>query len=66
MKFHKYFYNYKKTYNFLNTFLYTTILTLIYFKLNYYINKGNISIYFVIITGITLSILFYTDFTKKM
>ena len=66
IKVHNFFFSYKNIYNFFNTFLYTIILTLIYFKIHFYINKGNISIIFILITLSTTASLLYTDFTKKM
>ncbi len=66
IRFNRHFYTYKKIYNFFNTFLYSIILTLIYFKIHFYINKGNISIIFILITLSTTIALLYTNFRKKM
>lgn len=49
-KFYKYFYYCKKHINILNSLLFLVNLTLIYFKIFYYINDGYISVYFIIIT----------------
>lgn len=64
-KFYKYFYNVKKIYCLLNTFLFCINLTLIYFKIFYYINNGIINPYFIIITLLTSLYLNSKNFTKK-
>ena len=48
--FNKYFYLKNNIYSFLNSLLFILIIILIYFKINYIINKGNIKIYFIIIS----------------
>lgn len=61
----KYIYNVKKIYNFLNSLLFFTNITLIYFKIFYYINGGIIKLYFILITTITFLYL-NKKFTKNM
>jgi hypothetical protein len=61
----KYIYNVKKIYNFLNSLLFFTNITLIYFKIFYCINGGIIKLYFILITTITFLYL-NKKFTKNM
>lgn len=63
---YKYLYGSKKIFNFLNSFLYTLDIVLIYFKIFYIINNGIINIYFILLTITTFLILNYIKFTKKM
>lgn len=64
-KIKKYLYNYNKTYNFFNSVLYCLILTLLFYKILYFINDGVINIYFILIT--ILSYIFFCKvFTKFM
>ena len=65
LKYNIYFYNYKKIYNFFNSFLYTIILILVYFKIHYFINKGNINVYFILVTLITSVYLIYKRSTTS-
>ena len=64
--YYKYIYNVKKIYTFLNSLLLFTNITLIYFKIFYYINGGIINIYFLLITVLTFLYLNNKKFTKKM
>ena len=59
----KAFYNYKKIYSFFNSFLYTIIHTLVYFKIIYIINGGIVKIHFLLTLGLSAYI-FYTKLTK--
>ena len=47
---YKHLYSLNKIYSFFNTFLFTIILTLIYFKIYTIINDGVINLYFILIT----------------
>ncbi len=49
-KFNKYLYNSKIVYSILNSFLFCINLTLVYYKIFYYITDGYISIYFILVT----------------
>ncbi len=63
---YKYIYNVKKIYTFLNSLLLFTNITLIYFKIFYYINGGIINIYFIMTTVFTFLYFNNKKFTKKM
>lgn len=54
-----------KKIGFFNTFIFVIMCIILYFRLNYIVNNGNIKLYFTII--FTSSILyFYNKFTKNM
>lgn len=55
-----------KKIEFLNSFFFIMITTLIYFKIFIYINEGIINIYFLLITVLTFVYINYINFTKKM
>ena len=59
-------YKFSYKYTFLNSLLLFTNITLIYFKIFYYINGGIINIYFLLITVLTFLYLNNKKFTKKM
>lgn len=63
---YKYLYNVKPIYCFLNNLLFMLIITLIYFKIFYYINNANINLYFIIITTLVFIYLINNKFTKKL
>ena len=63
---YKYLYNVKPIYCFLNNLLFMFIITLIYFKIFYYINNANINLYFIIITTLVFIYLINNKFTKKL
>lgn len=63
---YKYLYNVKSIYCFLNNLLFMLIITLIYFKIFYYINNANINLYFIIITTLVFIYLINNKFTKKL
>ena len=62
---YKYLYFSKNIYCIFNSFLFCFLLTIIYYKMLYFINDGVINIYF-ILTGIISFILSSKIFTKKM
>jgi len=63
---YKYLYCQKKIFSFLNSFIFTLDIVLIYFKIFYIINNGIINIYFILLTISTFLLLNYIKFTKKM
>ena len=53
---YKFLYLCDKKYSLINSLLFCIDLTLIYFKIFYYINNGKINIYFILITLVTFII----------
>lgn len=65
IRFYKYFYYTKKIYCFFNSYLFNMLITILYFKILFFINDGVINIYFIFITILSF-ILFYKKFTNNM
>jgi len=64
-KLKKYTYNLSKIYLFFNIFLFFNIIVFIYYKVMYYINRGSINLYYIIITFIAF-LIYSKILTKKM
>ena len=61
---YKYLYLVQKIYRLLNSFLFITIISLIYFKIMYIINNGIVHLYFLLTTILTF-IITYNNLQKK-
>ncbi len=62
---YNYLYCKKKIYKMLNSFLFQFLHTIIYFKIYYFVNFGQVNVYFIIIT-IIVYFMINIKFTKNM